>query len=92
MHSVTVRLRDTEFSAVMTAIGEWLDATQYEPTRYKYDHNEDDVLVTVNFPTEAAAQAFATRFDGVFHRDTTHQTLQENAGERHQPQAAQRAS
>jgi len=67
MHSVTVRLRATEFSAAMTDIGEWLDANRYEPTRYKYDHSKDAVLVTVDFPTEAAAEAFATRFDGIRH-------------------------
>jgi hypothetical protein len=50
----------------MIVIGEWLDANRYEPTRYKYDHNEDAVLVTVDFPAEGVAEAFAMRFDGVF--------------------------
>jgi hypothetical protein len=62
MRSVRVRLRAAEFSAMMRAIGEWLDANQYLPTRYKYDHNEDTVLVTVDFAAEVAAEAFATRF------------------------------
>ena len=66
MRSVTVRIRAGEFSASMTAIGEWLDANRYQPTRYKYDHNEDAVLVTVDFPAEAAADAFAMRFEGVY--------------------------
>jgi hypothetical protein len=66
MCSVTVRICTAEFSATMTAIGEWLDANRYQPTRYKYDHNEDAVLVTVDFPAEVAAQAFAMRFDGVY--------------------------
>jgi hypothetical protein len=48
MRSVRVRLRAAEFSAMMRAMGEWLDANQYLPTRYKYDHNEDAVLVTVD--------------------------------------------
>jgi len=65
MRSVTVRIRAAEFSATMTAIGEWLDANRYQSTRYKYDHNEDAVIVTVDFPAEVAAQAFAMRFDGV---------------------------
>jgi len=51
---------------MMTTIGEWLDANRYEPTRYKYDHNDDTVLVTVDFPAAVAAQAFAMRFDGVY--------------------------
>jgi hypothetical protein len=65
MSSVTVRIRATEFSATMTAIGEWLDANRYKPTRYKYDHEEDAVLVTVDFPAEVAAEAFAMCFDSV---------------------------
>jgi len=65
MHSVTVRICAGEFSATMTAIREWLDANRYKATRYKYDHDEDAVLVTVDFLLGAAAKAFATQFDGV---------------------------
>src|SRR5215472_14868356 len=64
MRSVTVRLNAAEFSAEMTTIGEWLNVNRHEPTRYKYDHHEDAVLVTVDFPTEVAAEAFAVRFNG----------------------------
>jgi len=67
MRSVTVRLRVAQFSAMMTAMREWLDANRYEPTMYKYDHHEDTVLVTVDFAAELAGEAFATRFDGVHH-------------------------
>jgi hypothetical protein len=67
MRSVTVRLRAAEFSATMTAMREWLDANRYEPTMYKYAHDEHTVLVTVDFAAEMAAEAFATRFDGVHH-------------------------
>jgi len=67
MRSVTVRISAVEFSSTMIAIGEWLDANRYEPTRYKYDHHEDAVLVTVDFPAELAADEFAVRFDGVHH-------------------------
>jgi hypothetical protein len=66
MRSVTVRIRAAEFSATMILIGEWLDANRYQPTRYKYDHNGDTVLVTVDFTAEVAAKAFAMRFDGVY--------------------------
>jgi hypothetical protein len=65
MHSVTVRILAGEFYATMTAIREWLDANRYNATRYKYDHDEDTVLVTVDFSAGVAAKAFATRFDGV---------------------------
>jgi hypothetical protein len=67
MRSVTVRISAAEFSATMTEIGEWLDTNRHKPTRYKYDHTDDAVLVTVDFPAEVAATAFATRFDGVYY-------------------------
>ena len=59
MRSVTVRLNAAEFSAGITMIGEWLEANRHEPTRYKYDHHEDAVVVTIDFSTEMAAEAFA---------------------------------
>lgn len=67
MDSVRVRIRAAEFSAMMTEISEWLDANGYQPIRYRYDHYEDGVFVTVDFPAKAAAEAFATRFDGAYH-------------------------
>jgi hypothetical protein len=67
MRTVTVRLGAAEFSSAMAEMREWLDANRYQPIRYKYDHHEDAVLVTVDFPAEVAAEAFATRFDGVRH-------------------------
>ena len=67
MDSVTVWIRDAEFSATMIEISAWLDANYYQPIRYRYDHHEDTVLVTVDFPAKAAAAAFATRFDGAYH-------------------------
>jgi len=65
MRSVTVRLRATDFATRMKIIGDWLSANRYEPVRYKYDHSDDYVLVTVDFPGEVAAEEFAARFDGV---------------------------
>jgi hypothetical protein len=66
MLSVTVRIRAAEFSTRMLEIGEWLQANQWEPTRYQYNHHEDAVRVTLDFPAELAAEAFATRFNGVY--------------------------
>ena len=65
MRSVSVRVPAVEFGATMTAIGEWLNANRYRPARYKYDHDEDAVFVTVDFPADVAAKAFAKRFEGV---------------------------
>ncbi len=67
MDSVTVQIRAAEFSATMAGISEWLNANRYQPTKYKYDDHEDAVLVTVDFLAKAAAEAFATRFEGVYH-------------------------
>jgi hypothetical protein len=67
MDSVMVRIRAAEFSAMIIEISEWLDANGYQPIRYTYDHHQDTVLVTVDFPAKAAAAAFATRFDGAYH-------------------------
>jgi hypothetical protein len=66
MRSVTVRIPSAEFSGTMTAIAEWLDVSGYEPARYKYNHSEDAVLVTVEFPAAVAADAFAMRFGAVY--------------------------
>ena len=61
-------------AGTMTAIAEWFDVNGYEPTRYKYNHDEDAVLVTIDFLAGVAAKAFATRFDGV-DRSPHHQRL-----------------
>ena len=66
MDSVTVRVRAAEFSATMIEISEWLDDNNYQPIRYRYDHHEDAVVVTVDFPAAVAADAFAMRFGSVY--------------------------
>jgi hypothetical protein len=66
MRSVTVRICTVDFSATIAVISEWLHAHQYEPTRYKYEEDEDAVLVIVDFAGVREAEAFATRFDGIF--------------------------
>jgi hypothetical protein len=50
----------------MTAIASWLDVNGYEPARYKYNQSDDAVVVTVDFPTTVAADAFAMRFGSVY--------------------------
>jgi hypothetical protein len=61
-----VQIPAAEFSGTMTVIAEWLDANGYEPTRYKYNHSEDAVVVIVDFPSAVAADAFAMRFGGLY--------------------------
>jgi hypothetical protein len=68
MRTVTVRLRANGFSAIMATMREWFDRNSYEPTRFKYDQDEDAVVVSIDFTTDAAAWAFAIRFEGVDQR------------------------
>jgi hypothetical protein len=66
-----VRLPADAFSAMMVTIREWLERHRYEPASFIYDQHEDAaVVVSVDFMLEAAAQAFAARFDGVYHSST----------------------
>jgi hypothetical protein len=64
MRTITVRLPADEFSSMMITMREWLDCNRYEPIRFKYDQDEDAVVVSIDFQTDAAAEAFARRFDG----------------------------
>jgi hypothetical protein len=66
MLSVTIMIRGAEFAARMVEIGGWLRANRWEPNTYKSHHHEDAVLVILDFPAEMAAEAFATRFNGVY--------------------------
>jgi hypothetical protein len=65
MHTITIRLKAVEFFVAIVEIREWLDCNRYEPVRFKYDQDEDDVVLSVDFKTEAAASAFARRFGGL---------------------------
>jgi hypothetical protein len=46
----------------MAAMREWLDSNGYEPTRFKYDQDGVDVVVSVDFTLDDAAEAFTNRF------------------------------
>jgi len=43
---------------------EWLDCNGYEPTKFKYDQDDEAVVLSVEFPNDQQGEAFATRFDG----------------------------
>ena len=62
MHTSTIRLKALEFFVAIVEIREWLDCNRYEPVRFKYDQDEDDVVLSVDFKTDVAASAFAKRF------------------------------
>jgi hypothetical protein len=62
IRAVTIGLKAVEIFAALVEIREWLDCHQYEPVRFKYDQDEDDVILSVDFKTDVAASAFAKRF------------------------------
>ena len=62
MRTIKIRMLAVDLSREMAAMREWLDRNSCEPTRFKYDQDEDAVVVSIDFPTDAAAQAFASRF------------------------------
>jgi len=64
MRTVAVRLVATDFAKEMALMRDWLDRHSYVPTRFIYDQADDEVVVSVEFPNERDAEAFAIRFDG----------------------------
>jgi hypothetical protein len=65
MRAVAVRVADADFAQHMALMREWLDSHCFEPTRFIYDQANDEVVVSVEFPNEGDAEAFAIRFDGM---------------------------
>jgi hypothetical protein len=51
------------FSAALAAMREWLDRNRYEPTKFNYDQDDEAVVLSVEFPNDQEAEAFAGRFD-----------------------------
>ena len=64
MRTVILRLSGEDFSAAIITMREWLGRTRCEPTGYRYDQNEETVLMSVDFAVPEQAEAFARRFDG----------------------------
>jgi hypothetical protein len=64
MSSVTVRVLARDFAREMVAMRTWLDGNRYEPTRFDCNQNEELIILSVHFTTDAAAQAFARCFNG----------------------------
>ena len=63
MRTITVRLPAAEFSAAMGLMREWLDQNRCEPSKFKYDQEREAVVLSVEFPNDQQAEAFAKRFD-----------------------------
>jgi hypothetical protein len=65
MRTITVRLPNEEFSVAMGVMREWLDRNRCEPSKFKYEQEREAVVLSVEFPDDQQADAFATRFDGM---------------------------
>jgi outer membrane lipoprotein-sorting protein len=63
MRTIT-RVRAADFAQRMTAMRIWLDEHRFEPSRFKYSEDSNDVLIDVEFKVAAEAAAFSARFNG----------------------------
>ena len=62
MRIVKVRFPAADLSREMAAMREWLDSNRYEPAKFDCDHDGVDVVLSVEFMLDEAAEAFAKRF------------------------------
>ena len=59
MRTVAIRLVNADFAQQMALMRDWLDRQCSEPRRFIYKQANDEVLVSVEFPNEGDAEAFA---------------------------------
>lgn len=64
MRTVTIRLSGEDFPTAIVAMREWLERNRCAPSGYRYDQNEDTVVMSVDFAVDEQAKAFAKRFAG----------------------------
>jgi hypothetical protein len=63
VRTAKVRLRVADLSREMAAMREWLDRYGYEARRFNCTQLGDEVVASVEFMIDAAAEAFAAQFD-----------------------------
>ena len=81
MQIVKVRLPAADLSHEMAEMREWLDSNGYEPTRFKYDQDGVEVVVSVDFTLDDAAG-----------RSRAALSLNMGRGDQHHPPETARAS
>jgi len=64
MRTVTIRLSGENFATAIVRIRDWVRKHRYEPTGYRYDQNDETVVMSVDFADHSQAKAFAKRFGG----------------------------
>ena len=62
MSVVEIRLNPSNLSREMSAMRVWLDEHRFEASSFSCRHEEDRVLVCLEFARAYQAQAFATHF------------------------------
>jgi hypothetical protein len=67
VRTVKTRLPEADLSREMAAMREWLDRNRYEVRGFNCNQSGDEVVVSVDFMIDAAAEAFAARFDARGH-------------------------
>jgi hypothetical protein len=64
MYTITLRVRGVDFAERITAMRVWLDEHRFEPSRFKYSEDGNDLLIDVSFNVAVEAAAFSARFNG----------------------------
>jgi hypothetical protein len=64
MHTITLRVRGVDFAERITAMRVWLDEHRFEPSRFKYSEEGNDLLIDVSFNVADEAAAFSAQFNG----------------------------
>jgi len=64
MRTVKIRLSGEDFTPAIVRMRDWLKKHRCEPTAYRYDQDDDTVVVSVDFTADTHATAFAKHFDG----------------------------
>jgi hypothetical protein len=62
MRTVTLRLSGEDFSTAIVRMRDWLEKNRCEPTGYRYNQDDDTVVLSVDFAVDAQAKAFVKRF------------------------------
>ena len=64
MRTITIRVRAVEFAERITAMRTWLDEHRFEPSRFTYSEDGNNLLIDVSFEVVDEAAAFSARFNG----------------------------
>jgi Hsp20/alpha crystallin family len=63
MRTVKIRLQEADLSDEMAAMRSWLDRNGFDARTFNCGQSAGEVVLSVGFMSDAAADAFAARFD-----------------------------